>query len=239
MDFTETFTKEKHTACGIEQDYRFHRPECGDDGRLHPLVLFLHGAGERGDNNELQLRIGIGTALEDPESPLHDSYIIAPQVPSEGQWVDWPWRGGLYDTKTVAETPYLAAAAELVRETIEKYPIDKNSVLLMGISMGGFGSWDALYRHRDIFCGAFICCGGTDPSTAPYIADKVIFTYHGDIDETVSPAGTRAMAEALKKAGAEHFTYREYAGMGHWTWDRAYAEYDDIKALFAELAKRK
>ena len=64
MDFRDTFSKESHRFCGIEQLYRFHKPECGEDGRKHPLVLFLHGAGERGDDNELQLRIGIGTALE-------------------------------------------------------------------------------------------------------------------------------------------------------------------------------
>lgn len=235
MDFRDTFSKESHRFCGIEQFYRFHKPECGEDGRKHPLVLFLHGAGERGDDNELQLRIGIGTALEDPESPLHDAYIIAPQVPLEKQWVDSPWESGMYDIASKEETPYLAAAAELVMRTAEKYPVDEKQIAVSGISMGGFGSWDALYRHRDLFRGAFICCGGADPSIGASLVSKPIYTYHGDADGSVSVDGTRAVTEAIKAAGGKMITYREYPGMGHNTWDRAFAEYGDIKALFDRL----
>lgn len=238
MDFTKTFSKESHKFCGIEQLYRFHKPECGDDGRLHPLVLFLHGAGERGNDNELQLRIGIGTALSDPESPLHDAYIIAPQVPCDKFWVNSPWESGIYDMASLEETPYLAAATELVIQTAEKYPVDPKQIAVSGISMGGFGSWDAVYRHRNLFRGAFICCGGADPRIGAHITDKPIYTYHGDEDMTVSVNGTRAVTDAIKAAGGKEITYREYPGMGHGTWDRAYAEFGDIKALFEKLKNK-
>lgn len=230
--FTNTFTHESYTYMGEERKYRFHMPEGYDKCEKYPLVLFLHGAGERGDDNELQLRIGVGTALEDPESPLHRAFIIAPQVPREKLWVASPWDPGTYDFNSTPETPYIAGAVSLVKETIEKYSVDTSKVFVMGISMGGFGSWDTLCRYPDLFAGGFICCGGTDASKARIIKDKTIYTYHGDLDPVVNVQGTRAMVGALVGCGAADITYREYEGMDHWTWDRAFAEYDDIKALF-------
>lgn len=236
---SQTFTKESFNAFGISLPYRFHEPENMADSGKYPLVLFLHGAGERGDDNEAQLRWGVLDALADPESPLHGAYIIAPQCPLEKQWVDTPWAEGAYCISKVKETPYLAAAVQLVKETMEKYSIDEDLVAVMGISMGGFGSWDALSRYPEIFKGGFICCGSGSPEAAPLLLNKPIFTYHGDVDDTVPVSGTRDVVNAVKAAGGTDITYREYADMGHWTWQRAYAEFDDMKALFAALQKKK
>ena len=137
--FTETFIAKKAFFGDEERSYLFHMPEHYDETKKYPLVLFLHGAGERGDDNIAQLRIGIGTALEDPESPLHEAFIIAPQVPLEKLWVDTPWHVGNYLVDEREETPYLAGATQLVRDTIASYPVDENKVFVMGISMGGSG----------------------------------------------------------------------------------------------------
>lgn len=230
--FTETFVEKTALFGAEERKYLFHLPENYDESKKYPVVLFLHGAGERGDDNIAQLRIGIGTALEDEKSPLHDAFIIAPQVPLEKLWVDTPWDVGNYLVDEREETPYLAGAVELVCETIENYPCDEKKVFVMGISMGGYGSWDALARHPELFCGGFICCGGADLTKADIFKEKTIFTYHGSADDVVPCFGTRNVVKAIKDAGGEKITYREYEGMNHWTWDRAYAEYDDINALF-------
>lgn len=232
---SQLFSKETCNAFGVTLPYRLHKPENMADGKKYPLVLFLHGAGERGDDNEAQLRWGALDALNDPESPLHDAYIIAPQCPLEKQWVDTPWREGAYSIAEVAETPYLAAAVSIIKEAIDKYDIDEDLVAVMGISMGGFGSWDALSRHFDIFKGGFICCGSGAPDAAGVLTDKSIFTYHGDLDDEVPVSGTRDIVEAIRAAGGTKVTYREYAGMNHWTWQRAYAEFEDMKALFAAM----
>ncbi|MBE6713910.1 MAG: hypothetical protein E7575_01310 [Ruminococcaceae bacterium] len=231
--FKESFSHEAYEYMGETRKYRFHKPENFDENGKYPVVLFLHGAGERGDDNDAQLRIGIGTALSDPESPLHNAFIIAPQVPLEKQWVASSWDPGTYDLDNTPETPYIAGAVSIVKSVMEKYPCDKDNVYVMGISMGGFGSWDALCRYPQLFVGGFICCGGTDASKARKICEKKIYTYHGDEDPVVNVRGTRAMVGAIMGCGGKNITYREYEGMGHWTWDRAFAEFDDINALFA------
>lgn len=230
--FYENFVAKKAFFGEEERGYLFHMPESYDESKKYPVVLFLHGAGERGDDNFAQLRIGIGTALDDPESPLHDAFIIAPQVPLEKLWVNTPWHVGNYTVDDREETPYLAGAVQLVRETIANYPVDESKVFVMGISMGGYGSWDALARHSDLFVGGFICCGGADLTKADIFKEKTIYTYHGTADDIVPCFGTQNIVKAIKNAGGEKITYREYEGMNHWTWDRAYSEYEDIKALF-------
>ena len=230
--FTETFVAKKAFFGEEERGYLFHMPENYDSAKKYPVVLFLHGAGERGDDNYDQLAIGIGTALSDPESPLHDSFIIAPQVPLEKLWVNTPWDVGNYTVDDREETPYLAGAVQIVRDTIASYPVDTTKVFVMGISMGGYGSWDTLARHADLFVGGFICCGGADLTKAHIFKEKTIFTYHGTADDIVPCFGTQNVVRAIKEAGGEKITYREYEGMNHWTWDRAYSEFEDIKALF-------
>ena len=230
--FTETFVAKKAFFGEEERGYLFHMPENYDSAKKYPVVLFLHGAGERGDDNYDQLAIGIGTALSDPESPLHDSFIIAPQVPLEKLWVNTPWDVGNYTVDDREETPYLAGAVQIVRDTIASYPVDTTKVFVMGISMGGYGFWDTLARHADLFVGGFICCGGADLTKAHIFKEKTIFTYHGTADDIVPCFGTQNVVRAIKEAGGEKITYREYEGMNHWTWDRAYSEFEDIKALF-------
>lgn len=227
----ELFSKETFNGMTYTLPYRFHTPENYEDGKCYPLMLFLHGAGERGTDNELQLAIGILTALSDPESPLHDSYIICPQCPCDVTWVATPWDKGSYNYREIPETPYLSAADELVEETIKKFPVNKKKVYVSGISMGGYGSWDTLARHGEKYAGAFICCGSGDPSIAKSIKEKTIYNYHGGLDTTVPTQGSRDMVAALEKAGAG-IHYAEYPDLYHNSWDMAYSQFNDMKELF-------
>lgn len=231
-----TFTKETFVCGDITQPYRFHRPEHFEEGKKYPLVLFLHGAGERGDENEAQLRIGILTALSDPESPLHESFIVCPQCPLEKQWVDTRWDQGSYSTDEVPETVYLATAHKLVAEIKENYPVNEKKVFVMGISMGGYGTWDSLARHTETFAGGFACCGAGDPSKAGKMKDLKLFAYHGGLDDVVPTQGSRDMYDALVKVGAD-VKYTEYPELYHGSWDAAYSEFDDLKALLAAEKK--
>lgn len=231
-----TFSKETFKNCRTIQPYRFHKPEHFEEGKEYPLVLFLHGAGERGDENEAQLRIGILTALSDPESPLHESFIICPQCPLEKQWVATPWDIGSYSTDSVPETTYLKTAHKLVAKIMKEYPVNKKKVFVMGISMGGYGTWDSLARHTDVFAGGFACCGGGDPSKAEQMKDLKIFAFHGGLDNVVPPKGSRDMYEALKNAGCD-VTYTEYPELYHNSWDAAYSEFAMMKELLASEKK--
>lgn len=228
---SDTFSKEYFVCDGMTQPFRFHKPEHFEEGKNYPLVLFLHGAGERGDENEAQLRIGILTALSDPESPLHECFIVCPQCPLEKQWVDTPWFKGSYSTDEVPETVYLKTAHKLVADVIEKYPVNENKVFVMGISMGGYGTWDSLARHPEVFAGALACCGAGDPSKAAPLKDKTILIFHGEVDSCVPVSGSRDMYKALRDSGCAGVKYTEYPGVDHNSWDAAYSEFEDIKTL--------
>lgn len=234
--FTDTFSKEIFEDGDFRLPYRFHRPENFEEGKEYPLVLFLHGAGERGDDNEAQLRIGIGTALSDTESPLHNAYIICPQCPLEKQWVATPWNLGTYRTDEVPETVYLKSAYKLLQNTAESCPVNRKKIFVMGISMGGYGTWDCLVRHTETFAGGFACCGAGDTSKAEKLRGLTLFAYHGSLDGTVPPSGSREMAEAVRAAGGS-ITFREYPDLYHNSWDKAYSEFDDIITLLSAEKK--
>lgn len=231
--FRETFSKEVFVNGDTVQPYRFHMPEHYAEGKEYPLVLFLHGAGERGDDNEAQLRIGIGTALGDPESILHESFIICPQCPLDRQWVDTPWGKGSYSTKEVPETVYLATAHKLVAKIMKEYPVDEKKVFVMGISMGGYGTWDSLVRHTEVFAGGFACCGAGDPSEARRLTSLLIYAYHGSLDGEVPPSGSRDMAAAITSAGGKSIFFKEYPELYHNSWDAAYSEFADLNSLLS------
>lgn len=234
--FETAFEKKEYVYKGTTLPYRLRMPDNYDETKCYPLMLFLHGAGERGNDNEQQLRIGIGPALEDKESPLYNAFIIAPQCFIEQQWVDSPWYEGNYSVDKVPETIWLEAAHSLVREYIEKFPINKKKVFVSGISMGGFGSWDSIARHPDMYAGGFICCGAADPTKADIFKEKTIFTYHGACDNVVPTDATRETTKAIISAGGKTITYREFPDVWHDSWTMAFSHHDDMKALFeAEL----
>jgi predicted peptidase len=103
----------------------------------------------------------------------------------------------------------------------------------MGVSMGGFGAWDVVTRHPDKFAAAAPICGGADENKAPLIARLPVWTFHGDKDGVVKTKRSRNMIEALKKAGSTA-KYTEYPGVGHDSWNKAFAEPELLPWLFAQ-----
>ena len=239
-----TLTKEEmyaqfsaHTAelsDGTTLKYRLYLPEDYDAKKVYPLLVFLHGAGERGDDNEAQLLHMMLTMLNLKNSPLREAIIFAPQCPSGQQWVDTPWANGNYSTSAVKESNELAGVVEIVDQLWFDYSIDEDRIYAMGLSMGGFGTWDLLMRHRDIFAAGVPICGGGDPTMADVLVDVPIYTFHGSADPTVPVDGTRAMAEALEEAGSTVFTYEEMEDMGHGIWSTVAARPDVLRWLFEQ-----
>lgn len=192
----------------------------------YPLVLFLHGAGERGSDNLAQTNdTGIIPSLikEDFYSE-HPCIILAPQCPEGEQWVDVPWTEGSYSIDTVPVSEELAAVTELLEDICTSYPVDTSRICAAGVSMGGYAAWDILLRNPDTFSRAVILCGAGDPSHAADIADIPLWVFHGAKDTEVPVSGSREMTEALKAAGASELHYTEYPDMGHWIWLAAYEE---------------
>ncbi len=224
---------------GGEMVYRLYVPSNYSKSKEYPLLVVLHGAGERGTDNEKHMCYMLDIMFNQKNSPLPDAIVLVPQCPSGQQWVDTPWASGNYSTELVRESDELAGVVKLVEELTFDYMIDEDRIYAMGLSMGGFGTWDLLMRHGDLFAAGIPICGGGDPDMAESLVDIPIYTFHGSADTTVPVEGTREMAQALTEAGSTVFTYVELEGMAHGIWDTVAAKADVINWLFAQsLADR-
>jgi predicted peptidase len=162
----------------------------------------------------------------------YPAFVVAPQCPEGEQWVDTPWTA---DSHTMKEKPTepLRQSLELVESLAKVLPIDQNRLYITGLSMGGFGVWDAIQRHPDRFAAAVTICSGGDPAYAEKIKHIPIWAFHGDADTTVKPKRSREMIDALKKAGGNP-KYTEYKGVGHNSWEQTYADPKLYEWLFAQ-----
>ena len=165
---------------------------------------------------------------------MTDAIIVAPQCPAGNQWVDTPWANGSYDTSRVKISNELRAVMEIMDEVEDEFSTDYDRYYVMGLSMGGFGTWDLLMRYPDYFAAGVPICGGADPSMAEELVDVPIWTFHGSADPTVPVSGTREMAEALEAAGSTVYTYEEIAGAGHGIWGTVASRKDVVEWLFEQ-----
>jgi predicted peptidase len=167
-----------------------------------PLVLFLHGAGERGsDVEKVKMHGPPKLVAEGKEFPC---IIVSPQCP-ESSW--WP-----------AEVPVLEA---LLDDIESRYSIDRDRVYVTGLSMGGFGTWALAFDQPDRFAALAPICGAGDPAKAALVAKVPIWVFHGAKGTTVPPARSEEMVDALKAAGGEpKFTL--YSDAGHDSWTATY-----------------
>lgn len=212
--------------------YRLLSPKQIKPGEKYPLVLFFHGAGECGADNEKQLLHAMNDFASDEIMEKYPAFVVAPQCPEGQQWVDTPWSA---DSHTMKEKPTdsLRQSLELVDVLIKELPIDTRRLYLTGLSMGGFGVWDAIQRHPDRFAAAVIVCGGGDPAYAKKMKHLPVWVFHGDSDAAVKPNRSREMVQALRKAGGTP-KYTEYQGVGHDSWTATYADPQMYAWLFAQ-----
>ena len=135
-------------AKGESLPYRFLKPEKIEPGKTYPLVLFLHGAGERGDNNAAQLVHGASAFAKPENRQKYPCFVVAPQCPTNRRWVEVDWGLPSHTMPKTASVP-LTLAFELVDKLIAELPVDKSRLYITGLSMGGFGTWDAIQRRPD------------------------------------------------------------------------------------------
>ncbi|MCP5546859.1 MAG: dienelactone hydrolase family protein [Akkermansiaceae bacterium] len=213
--------------------YRILAPSEIQPGTRYPLILFLHGAGERGDDNKRQSYHGGKLFLEKKNREEYPAFVVFPQCPNGKRWVEVNWSAPEPHDQPEKPSEPMSLVMELVPELEKTLPIDTTRVYLMGLSMGGFGSWDLAARHPEWFAAVVPICGGADNSTAPSLAKLPIWTFHGDADNVIPVARTRSMVAALKAAGGSP-KYTEYPGVAHNSWFKAFAEPDLLPWLFAQ-----
>lgn len=186
---------------GTKLPYRIYIPSCYNEKEKLPVVTILHGAGERGSDNARQLVNMVPELFSQTNGLITRAIVIAPQCPSyPNQWVDTPWGEGNYLTSGVEESNELKAVVELIEKTKAELVTDEDRYYVMGISMGGFGTWDLIARHTDMFAAAVPLCGGADTSMADKLVDFPIWTVHSSNDDVVPYGGTRDMVAAIKNA---------------------------------------
>jgi predicted peptidase len=222
-------------ADGATLGYRFHAPAKVEQGRRYPLVLFLHGAGERGDDNVLQQIHGVWPILSYMKEKKIDGYLIAPQCPKGKKWVDTPWDAASH---TMPKNPSesMKLVLELLDKTLKECPVDAQRVYVTGLSMGGYGTWDIVQRYPKLFAAAMPLCGGGDSTLARVIREVPIWAFHGDCDKAVPVKRSRQMVSALWECDG-NVRYREYPGVGHNCWDAAYSDVAVLDWFFSQTRK--
>lgn len=222
----------------VRLPWRLFAPAAAAKERPLPLILFLHGAGTRGDDNVRPMVLAY--PFISPEAQAKNPcFVLAPQVAGsagankERRWVNTDWAKGSYDAKKVAISDEMKQALALVDRLLAERPIDRQRVYVVGQSMGGFGTWDAMLRRPELFAAGLPLCGGGDPSQAAALAAIPIWTFHGTKDPVVPPRGTEEMAAALGKL-SKVFTYTPIEGAGHTIWSDVYAREDVHTWLFAQ-----
>ncbi len=195
-------------AAKQERKYVLFVPYKRDATKPPPLLLFLHGAGERGDNGIDQIMVGLGPALWKQKGSF-PFVTVFPQCRTNSNWQ--------------VDSPDAEAALAILRQTAAEFKTDPDRVYITGLSMGGSGSWSIAARHPDLAAAIVPMCGRGEIGDAKKLADArlPIWNFCGDKDREATVQFSRDMQSALKTAGADS-RYTEYPGVGHNCWDNAY-----------------
>jgi predicted peptidase len=213
--------------------YRLFRPAAAVKA---PLVLYLHGSGGLGDDNEKQLALGnvFGTHLwAFPESQQRfPCFVVAPQT--DRGWANYQESPAGGPARLVAGFGEGARVAlEIVRALVREFAIDERRIYVAGQSMGGAGAWNLIAHRPQVFAAAVICCGSRTLDDVAHAVRTPIWNFHGDADQTVPVAVSRDRIAALRKAGGRP-VYTEYAGVDHNVWEWAFTEPALPPWLFAQ-----
>ena len=219
-------------ADGARLPYRLLQPAHIEPGKKYPLVVFLHGAGEVGSDNALQLKHGLPVFAKPEAREKFPCFVFAPQCPKGKKWMDMDWI-----------TPGNAAPAEpgpmeklvlgAMDALAEEFGIDPDCVYVTGLSMGGAGTWDLITRYPEKFAAAIPICGGGDKEKAAAAKPIPVWAFHGLADNVVPPARSQEMIAGLRAAGGKAWL-TEYPGVAHDSWTYAYGEPNLLPWLFAQ-----
>jgi predicted peptidase len=208
--------------------------------KKYPLLVFLHGAGERGNDNEKQLLWGADWLSDSLNRTRYPAIIVMPQCPTESYWANMiqtgvqdSLGGRIFDTTLPAPEP-LRLVFDFIDTLVAHGAIDPQRVYIGGLSMGGMGTFEALWRRPDLFAAAFPICGGGNPEKARNYALKLpIWVFHGDADPVVTVSHSRRMVQALRATGAR-VRYTEYPRVGHDSWKNAFQEKELMDWIFSQ-----
>lgn len=250
-NITDKFEYKFHPNDEVPLPYRFFVPENNDSKIDYPLILTLHGSGERGTDNEMQIKLNhIATVWADSLFQLnHPCYIVSPQCPSQSYW---------------GEDAAMNSVYEILDSIISVCNIDTNRVYITGLSMGGYGTWAALTQRPNMFAAAMPVCGSWSPEAVPLFTHVPIWNHHGGNDNVVPVQDSRDLMKKYEELGIPvvapncynfvcketskeekqgyidnnvDYLYSEYYGVGHDSWNRAYTDSLAREWLFSKTKR--
>ena len=218
------------SGAALQLPYRLYVPRDYVQTRRYPLLVVLHGAGERGSDNAAQLSNGVLAFCDHRLQKRRPTFVVYPQCPAGARWVEAPWSEGRYDLSKVPQSKPTTALLELIAALNTEFTLDPKRLLVCGLSMGGYGAWDLMTRYPERFAAGMPICGGGDPTQAARLRKLAIWAFHGARDPVVPVAGSRQMVQALKRAGGR-VRYTEYPDVEHRAWERAFTDRRTISWL--------
>lgn len=239
--FQQLYEKKEFISGGDTLRYRILYPVNYNADKKYPLVLFLHGAGERGNDNEAQLIHGGSLFTDSAIRQQFPAIVVFPQCPRNDWWAritrDEKIKDSLGIFRFTSDLPIgksLGLVSQLLDSMAAGNTVNTKRIYLGGLSMGGMGTFELLWRKPHFFAAAIPICGGGDPQKVTIYAKKFpIWVFHGGSDPVVPVANSHLMVNALKAAGAK-VKYTEYPGVGHNSWDNAFAEPELLPWLFGK-----
>lgn len=232
----EDFKKEHFIKDADTLNYRILFPKDFSEENKYPVVLFLHGAGERGNDNESQLIHGSSLFFENREN--FPAIVIFPQAPKDDYWAKVkvnrdtvPFQFDFENKKPATKS--LQLVMDLMGEMTSKNYVNKDRIYVGGLSMGGMGTFELIYKKPEMFAAAFAICGGANPEIAKgYPQGFNIWLFHGKKDDVVLPKYSEAMARAINHYGG-NAKLSLYPDDNHNSWDSAFAEPNLLPWLFS------
>ena len=234
------YEKKVHASpSGQPLPYRILYPENYDRAKKYPLILVLHGGGERGNDNEKQITHGAKLFVSEENRKNFQAIVIVPQCPLDSYWAaaqidrtTSPFTITIDYSKP--EPIALQSAIALVQKISKEEGVDKKRIYITGLSMGGMGTYEAVYRYPKLFAAAMPICGAGDAARYDKRVAKVPFrVFHGSVDAVVDVKKSQQMVEKLKSLNAS-VTYTEYPNVNHNSWDNAFAEPDFLSWMFSK-----
>lgn len=238
-DYTAEFFQ---SVSGDTLLYRELFPQRIEQNKKYPLVLFLHGAGERGNDNSSQLTHGSMMFTNPVNREKYPAFVLFPQCPADLYWPTPERPEGFHQ-----ENPFpidaeiskpLAMTKELLDKVINEYPVDTERIYIIGLSMGGMGTFDMICRFPDYFAAAIPICGGIDIERLSDLKTSAKFRiFHGDADSVVPVRFSREAYIKLKQEGVD-VEYIEFPGVDHGSWNPAFNLPDFMEWLFKQTKRK-
>jgi predicted peptidase len=220
--------------------YRILFPINFDPSKKYPLILVLHGAGERGSDNNAQLKYGTELFLKDSIRKKYPAIVVFPQCPANGYWsnvkitIDPIAGKSTFNFQTaMPPTKSMQLLMALVTNFMDKPFVNLHKIYVGGLSMGGMGTLEIIGREPAVFAAGFDICGGDNTANVKKYAKKVpLWIFHGQKDSVVPFTHSEVVVAAIKQAGGDP-KFTVYPNDDHNSWDDAFAEPMLIPWLFS------